>query len=44
MCKRSASPGALGRIMDGSPAFSCNLLEQKCEADLSGNQLQMFST
>lgn len=35
-CKRSASPGALGRIIDGSPAFSHNLVTQKCEADLSG--------
>lgn len=35
MWKRSALPGALGRIMDGSPAFKHNLLTQKCEADLS---------
>lgn len=36
MYKRSALPGALGRLKDGSSALSHNLLVQKCEADLSG--------
>lgn len=43
-CMRPASPGSLGRIMDGSPGLSRNLLTQTREADLPGSQLQMFST
>lgn len=42
--KRSALLGPLGRIMDGSPAFSHNLFTQKCWAALSGHSLQMLST
>lgn len=36
MCKRSALPGALGRMMAGSPALSHNLLMQRRAADLPG--------